>query len=182
MSKKQNNKNTNKKQTGSNAQKHPFLSAFSYTENGKPKSTLFLYTFCLSFVYIAVYVLALWAMIELLSKQLQSAGVDTALNNTIVSVAAGILASILCNIPHFLFKDKRMSFATYAWLAFYVVAAVIAMMIIQPSLSLLLILCWFAVIPVTIGFIIALLLFRKDYKPEVQQEKKEEWTQYINRR
>ena len=35
-----------------------FWSAFQMTENGKVKSTLLLYSFCLCWVYIAVYFIA----------------------------------------------------------------------------------------------------------------------------
>ena len=61
-----------RRQTAENPaeKKHPFLEAFLFTENGKPKSSLGIYTFCLSFVFLLVYVLCYEGAIRLLTGPL----------------------------------------------------------------------------------------------------------------
>ena len=44
-----------------------FWSTFLFTENGKPKSGFLVYTFCLSIVFIALYILAFRFIIDLLA-------------------------------------------------------------------------------------------------------------------
>ena len=41
-----------------------FWSAFQMTENGKVKSTLLLYSFCLCWVFIAIYVAAFFFLLD----------------------------------------------------------------------------------------------------------------------
>ena len=76
-----------KKQTQSRADR--FWSAFLFTENGKPKSSTLLYTFCLSFVLLAVYALCSYFAIEFLTAPLEN--VNTALANSLISIVAGLV-------------------------------------------------------------------------------------------
>ena len=49
-----------------------FWEAFLFTENGKPKSSLIIYTFSLSLVFTAVYILCYEVSIRLLTGLLAS--------------------------------------------------------------------------------------------------------------
>ena len=62
-----------------------FWRTFLFTENGRPKSALLIYTFCLSFVFVAVNWLVLSLMIDWLTPAL--AGQAPWLSNAAISLA-----------------------------------------------------------------------------------------------
>ena len=72
-----------------------FWSAFQMTENGKPKSALLVYTFCLSFVMLAVYVGAFFVVIQGLHNL--TAGLPVFFGNLIQALAAAINAEHLAD-------------------------------------------------------------------------------------
>ena len=85
-----------RRQTAENPaeKKHPFLEAFLFTENGRPKSSLGIYTFCLSFVFLLVYVLCYEGVIRLLTGPLS--GLPPFWSNLIIALlAAGLAVSWL---------------------------------------------------------------------------------------
>lgn len=164
-----------------NKQEHPFLSAFLFTENGKPKSSFLIYTFCLSFVFLAVYVFIISNAITILVPRLDRL-VSPSLNNTIVSAVSGIVGAVICCIPHHFFRDKRLVFGTHLWLALYVVASTICICIMARSLSFLQIIWWLAALPAAIGLALSYILFKRDYHPEPEKEPEPEWKKYVNRR
>ena len=161
-----------------------FWRSFLLTEDGKPKSGLLIYTFCLSFVFLGIYILAFWMVIEELSDPLAS--LPPVLGNLIQSVLVGVAASALSGLMHILLPDKRLAFGTHLWLALYVVASVITLAILLKEAELigamLMFALWFAVIPLTMGLTVTYLLYRRDYVPPRQVEEKPEWTKYTQRR
>ena len=161
-----------------------FWRSFLLTEDGKPKSGLLIYTFCLSFVFLGIYILAFWMVIEELSDPLAS--LPPVLGNLIQSVLVGVAASALSGLMHILLPDKRLAFGTHLWLALYVVASVITLAILLKEAGLigamLMFALWFAVIPLAMGLTVTYLLYRRDYVPPRQVEEKPEWTKYTQRR
>ena len=161
-----------------------FWLSFLLTEDGKPKSGLLIYTFCLSFVFLGIYILAFWMVIEELSDPLAS--LPPVLGNLIQSVLVGVAASALSGLMHILLPDKRLAFGTHLWLALYVVASVITLAILLKEAELigamLMFALWFAVIPLAMGLTVTYLLYRRDYVPPRQVEEKPEWTKYTQRR
>ena len=161
-----------------------FWRSFLLTEDGKPKSGLLIYTFCLSFVFFGIYIVAFWMVIEELSDPLAS--LPPVLGNLIQSVLVGVAASALSGLMHILLPDKRLAFGTHLWLALYVVASVItlAIMLSEAELigTMLMFALWFAVIPLAMGLTVTYLLYRRDYVPPRQMEEKPEWTKYTQRR
>ena len=161
-----------------------FWRSFLLTEEGKPKSGLLIYTFCLSFVFFGIYILAFWMVIEELSDPLAS--LPPVLGNLIQSVLVGVAASALSGLMHILLPDKRLAFGTHLWLALYVVASVITLAILLKEAELigamLMFALWFAVIPLAMGLTVTYLLYRRDYVPPRQVEEKPEWTKYTQRR
>lgn len=161
-----------------------FWRSFLLTEDGKPKSGLLIYTFCLSFVFLGIYILAFWMVIEELSDPLAS--LPPVLGNLIQSVLVGVAASALSGLMHILLPDKRLAFGTHLWLALYVVASVITLAILLKEAELigamLMFVLWFAVIPLAMGLTVTYLLYRRDYVPPRQVEEKPEWTKYTQRR
>ena len=161
-----------------------FWRSFLLTEDGKPKSGLLIYTFCLSFVFLGIYILAFWMVIEELSDPLAS--LPPVLGNLIQSVLVGVAASALSGLMHILLPDKRLAFGTHLWLALYVVASVITLAILLREAELigtmLMFALWFAVIPLAMGLTVTYLLYRRDYVPPRQVEEKPEWTKYTQRR
>lgn len=161
-----------------------FWRSFLLTEDGKPKSGLLIYTFCLSFVFFGIYIVAFWMVIEELSDPLAS--LPPILGNLIQSVLVGVAASALSGLMHILLPDKRLAFGTHLWLALYVVASVITLAILLREAELigtmLMFALWFAVIPLAMGLTVTYLLYRRDYVPPTQVEEKPEWTKYTQRR
>ena len=161
-----------------------FWRSFLLTEDGKPKIGLLIYTFCLSFVFLGIYILAFWMVIEELSDPLAS--LPPVLGNLIQSVLVGVAASALSGLMHILLPDKRLAFGTHLWLALYVVASVITLAILLKEAELigamLMFALWFAVIPLAMGLTVTYLLYRRDYVPPRQVEEKPEWTKYTQRR
>ena len=161
-----------------------FWRSFLLTEDGKPKSGLLIYTFCLSFVFLGIYIVAFWMVIEELSDPLAS--LPPVLGNLIQSVLVGVAASALSGLMHILLPDKRLAFGTHLWLALYVVASVITLAILLAEAELigtmLMFALWFAVIPLAMGLTVTYLLYRRDYVPPRQMEEKPEWTKYTQRR
>lgn len=161
-----------------------FWRSFLLTEDGKPKSGLLIYTFCLSFVFLGIYIAAFWLVIEELTQPLSA--MPPVLGNLIQSILVGIAASALSTVMHMLLPDKRLAFGTHLWLAAYVVACVVTLAVMLGDWSLigtmLVFALWFAVIPVAMGLGVTYILFQRDYVPPRQVEEKPEWTKYTQRR
>ena len=161
-----------------------FWKSFLMTEDGKPKSGLLIYTFCLSFVFLGLYIIAFWFAIEELTQPLSA--LPPVLGNLIQSLTVGAVGAGLSALLHILLPDKRLAFGTHLWLAVYVIASIITLAIlleVWDTIAVMLVFAfWFAVIPLAIGLTVTYLLYRKDYKPPVQPVQKPAWKQYTERR
>lgn len=160
-----------------------FWSAFRMTENGKPKSGLLVYTFCLSFVMLAVYGAAFFVVIEGLHNL--TVGLPVFWGNLIQSLAAAIVGLLVSILLHFVLPDKRLMFGTYLWLALYAVACLITLLIYLQGTgaagALLTFYGWFVVIPLALGLAVTHYLFRRDYVPP-KPDDEPAWKKSIQRR
>lgn len=161
-----------------------FWSTFLFTENGKPKSGFLVYTFCLSIVFIALYLLAFSYLVDLLAPMTRSwpAFWGNLFGSLCVSVAVLLVGVLL----HRLFSDKRLMLGTYLWLLLYIAAAVVYMAVylrgdgtMREFMSFAL---WFAIIPVVLGTILFFFLCRRDHHPAPPVEEEPEWKKYVKRR
>lgn len=161
-----------------------FWKSFLMTEDGKPKSGLLIYTFCLSIVFLGLYIIAFWFAIEELTQPLSA--LPPVLGNLIQSLTVGAVGAGLSALLHILLPDKRLAFGTHLWLAVYVIASIITLAILLEdwdTIAVMLVFAfWFAVIPLAIGLTVTYLLYRKDYNPPVQPVQKPAWKQYTERR
>ncbi len=162
-----------------------FWKAFLFTEDGKPKSSLIIYTFFLSFIFIGLYIAGFYLIIEGTTGLLS--GLPAFWGNLLQSLAVGAAGSLTGLLIHVLLKDKRLAFGAHLWLAFYLVAMVVTLLIMLKGdtgaiRAMLEFVLWFAVIPVTIGLAVTCLLYRRDYEPPTDRREEPEWKKYIDRR
>ena len=159
-----------------------FWKAFLFTENGKPKSGLILYTFCLSFLFLALYLVIFSLVPEYLGKPLER--VSPFWGNLIQSLTAGALGLGCAWLAHRLLPDKRLVFGSYLWLAFFALAAGITLLIMLrgtgASGAMLVFFVWFVIIPLAMGLAGSYTLYHRDYAPPPPPE--EPWKKYTNRR
>ena len=161
-----------------------FWGAFLFTENGKPKSSLLVYTFCLSFVFAAVYVVCYEGAIRLLTEP--TAAWPAWGSNLLISAAASLAGAALCCLPHRFFRDKRLVFGGHLWLALYALAVLVTMLILlggtEGTSAFLAMFGWFVAIPVALGAAVSGWLYRRDHHVEEPAEPEPEWKKYVNRR
>ena len=106
-----------------------FWGAFQMTENGKVKSTLLLYSFCLCWVLLALYGGCFALFNPWLDRLLQGLPVwQISLAEALVPAVAGTAAaSLVWLLP----GDKRLLPAGYIWLALLTLACLIALIIMM---------------------------------------------------
>lgn len=105
-----------------------FWGFFLPTKNGKVKSTLIINSFCLSILFLAVYIMAYLLLLEGLDALLAGT-MPSILTNMIESLIPAVIGTVLCNVLHFVFTEKRLVPAAYIWLLLYVVAATIYLLV-----------------------------------------------------
>ena len=161
-----------------------FWKAFLFTEDGKPKSGLMVYTFCLSFVMLGIYLAAFFFTIEKLTGP--TAGLPVFLGNLIQSLAASAVGLLLSFVLHKLLPDKRLVFGTYLWLVLYAVASLITLLIMLRGTgtagALFTFFGWFVAVPLVLGVAVSYLLYRRDYVPARTAEERPAWKKYTDRR
>ena len=164
-----------------------FWSAFQFTENGKPKSGLVVYTFSLSVLFAAVYFLCYEAAIRLLTGPLSS--LPAAAGNLIIALAASMAGAALCCLPHRFFRDRRLVFGGHLWLCLYALAVLVIMLFLlgftEGFVSFLTFFAWFVLPPVTVGTAASFLLYRRGGKADARTEteaEEPEWKKYVTRR
>lgn len=160
-----------------------FWSAFRFTENGRPKSGLGVYTFSLSLAFAAVYFLCYEGAIRLLSGPLSRLSVWQA--NLLTALSATIPGAALCCLPHRFFSDKRLALGGHLWLCLYAAAVLVIMLALlgftRAYGAFLVFFGWFVLPPVGLGTLLSALLYRKDRRPPRAPEEPE-WRRYVNRR
>ncbi len=172
------------KQEKRRKQADSFWSAFQFTENGKPKSSLIVYTFSLSILFAAAYVLCYEAAIRLLTGPLAS--LPAWAGNLLIALLASLAGAAACCLPHRFFSDKRLVFGGHLWLCGYA-AAVLAIMLIMLGFtegfqSFLVFFAWFVLPPVAVGTGASAFLYRRDWEKKPQADQEPEWKKYVSRR
>lgn len=160
-----------------------FWKAFLFTEDGKPKSGLMVYTFCLSLVYVLLYIAAFNLSIEWLTPV--TASWPAFAGNLVQSLAAGAALALISLALHRLLSDKRLMLGCHLWLAGYAVLVCISMVFLlgdrESYGAFLHFFFWFILIPVAMGLLVTFLLYRRDYVPP-KREEDQPWKKFTQRR
>lgn len=160
-----------------------FWKAFLFTEDGKPKSGLMVYTFCLSIVFVLLYIGAFNLVITWLTPV--TAEWPVFAGNLVQSLAAGAVGILAALILHRIFSDKRLMLGTYLWLGAYAVLVCVSMLFMlgdrEAFTAFLHFFAWFVAVPVILGLIVAYLLYRRDYVPP-KREEDQPWKKFTQRR
>lgn len=161
-----------------------FWKAFLFTEDGKPKSGLMIYTFCLSFVLLGFYIAAFYLSVEYLTPCM--AGFPAFLSNLLQALAASAAGVLMSFLLHKMLPDKRLIFGSHLWLLVYAVAAVITLLIFLwgtgAAGAMFVFFGWCVAIPLTLGLAAGYAMYRHDYAPPASGEEAPEWTKYTRRR
>lgn len=153
-----------------------FWSCFLFTENGRVKSTLLLYSFCLCFVFLAVYGAAYALILEWLDPLLT--GYPVALVNVVEAAVPTLVGTAVCSLTWVLSRDKRMMLSAYLWLAVLAVASFIAMLILlwgntQAQILFLQVFALFVPAPVVLGCALSAIWYTR-YRRRMTGSKKTE--------
>ena len=108
-----------------------FWSAFQMTENGKVKSTLLLYSFCLCWVFIAVYAASFAFLLDPLDALVS--GAPGIVAHVVEAVVPALVGAVVCVLPWPIIKDKRIIPASYTWIFLLSMACLIAMLVMMKD-------------------------------------------------
>ena len=108
-----------------------FWSAFQMTENGKVKSTLLLYSFCLCWVFIAVYAASFVFLLDPLDALVS--GAPGFVVYVVEAVVPALVGAVVCALPWPIIKDKRIIPASYTWIFLLSLACLIAMLVMMKD-------------------------------------------------
>lgn len=131
-------------------------------EHGRPKSAMFLYSFCLSLLFFALYATSYMLLIDVIEKAMPTASVFT--RNLAQSVLPGLAASFVCVPLFFVFPDRRLVPVAYLWLLAYALIALVTMALLTSADEFKIFLYFFAMLTPTgliSGGIPSLLLLRR---------------------
>ena len=138
-----------------------FWSAFQMMENGRVKSTLMLYSFCLCWAFAAVHGAAI--------AHALMAGTPVFLENLVTALVPAALGTAICGLTWFLPGDKRKLPAAYLWLTLLMLACVIALLALLKGergaqILALRFFGMFVLIPLIMGDGMSILLFYRYWK------------------
>ena len=144
-----------------------FWGAFQMMENGRGKSTLMLYSFCLCWVFAAVYGAAIALLIGPLHMLM--AGSPVFLENLVTALVPAVLGTAVCCLTWLLPGDKRKLPAAYLWLTLLMLACLIALLILLKGEQGAQILAlqffgMFVLVPLIMGDGMSILLFYRYWK------------------
>ena len=108
-----------------------FWSAFQMTENGRVKSTLLLYSFCLCWVFIAVYAASFAFLLDPLDALVS--GAPGIVAHVVEAVVPALVGAVVCVLPWPIIKDKRIIPASYTWIFLLSMACLIAMLVMMKD-------------------------------------------------
>lgn len=142
-------------------------------EQGRPKSAMFLYSFCLSLLFFAVYAAAYFFLIDVLESAFAASSVPV--RNILQAVLPGLAGTLVCCALFYAFPDKRLVPVAYLWLAAFALAALITMAFITEKEEFQIFLYFYAMlIPAGLlsGGLISFLQFRR-YRQKAAKVKEE---------
>jgi hypothetical protein len=111
-----------------NQKKNSFWDMFRFIKNGKPQSTVILMTFSYSLLFLAVYAIAYFFLIDLVEHLL--GGNPVWLANLLESLVPAIAGAAVCALPMTFAKEKQYIPMGYVWLILYALAALIGMLVL----------------------------------------------------
>lgn len=158
--------------------KFSFWDMFRFTKDGKPKSSVIVNTFSLSILFLVIYAVAYFYLIDVIHNWLIESPVWV--TATAESIIPGIVGTIICMLFALLIKNKRLIFLAYCWLAFFAVIVLVMMVIMlwKETDAFILFLNFFALfvpVPLLFGGGIS-FLWMKDYqKKNLPIEEKPAW-------
>ncbi len=140
-------------------------------EHGRPKSAMFLYSFCLSLLFFAVYATSYFFLIDVLESAFATSSV--LMRNILQAVLPGLLGTVVCCALFYVFPDKRLVPVAYLWLAAFALAALLTMAFLTEKEEFRIFLYFYAMlIPAGLlsGGLISFLQLRR-YRQKVAQAK-----------
>ena len=108
-----------------------FWGAFQMTENGRVKSTLMLYSFCLCWVLLAVYGGCFALINPWLDSLLRGAGAPIMITNLLEALLPAAAGTAAASLTWLLPGDKRLLPAAYIWLALLMLACLVALILLM---------------------------------------------------
>lgn len=124
---------------------------FSLMENGHLKSTLLMYSFALSFVFLAIYVLMYFLLLQPLDALL-AGHAETGIINLIESFVPSLLASLVCLLSFLIVREKKIIPIAFVFILIYALGILFLILFGEGSDgSLLHIFALFVPIPVLLG-------------------------------
>ncbi len=144
-----------------------FWGAFQMTENGRVKSTILLYSFCLCWVLLALYGGCFALLNPWLDAWLQGAGAPTLLISLAEALVPAAVGTAVASLAWLLPGDKRLLPAGYIWLTLLILACLIALVIMMGWKDMGLILQFFGMFtlaPLVLGLGSSLLVYYRIWK------------------
>ena len=144
-----------------------FWATLFLTPDGKPKSATLLYSFCLSLVYLAVYGVAYYLLIDIIERAF--AGSAVFVRNLLESVVPGLAGTIVCCSLWFVIKNRRIVPGAYVFLTVFAVISIVTMALLVDGESLRIFLYFFLMLVPTgliSGTAFSFLMFRAHLNAE----------------
>ena len=165
------------------------------TETGRPKSTVLLYSFLLSLVFLAIYMAAYAFMVGMIQQMFVPGVQNMTLEefseyalahrsqvvwmNVAESVIPGLSGSVVCCGISLLIKEKAIPAGAYIWLVVYLVVVLIAMLPIAKDMQVYKSFLYFVLMYVPVGLLTGTIfthhrygIYRKE-KLRKQREREE---------
>jgi len=108
-----------------------FWGAFQMTENGRVKSTILLYSFCLCWVLLAVYGGCFALLNPWLDGLLSGSALPVWLISLVEALAPAAAGTAAASLVWLLPGDKRLLPAGYLWLTLLMLACLVALIILM---------------------------------------------------
>ena len=146
-----------------------FWGAFQMTENGRVKSTILLYSFCLCWVLLAVYGGCFALLNPWLDGLLSGSALPVWLISLVEALAPAAEGTAAASLVWLLPGDKRLLPAGYLWLTLLMLACLIALLILLKGEQGAQILAlqffgMFVLVPLIMGDGMSILLFYRYWK------------------
>ncbi len=141
-----------------------FREMMSFTKDGRVKNSFFVYAVFLSFLLVAVHVILLTLLVEPIHSYFS--GLARPLTggwlNLFESGIPALVAALICNIPFFFLRDKRLILAAYSMILIYAAVIAIAALFIYKGDALTAFMIFLGAVlpaPLICGFLVSGVLY-----------------------
>jgi hypothetical protein len=145
-----------------------FWMALFLTPEGRPKSAMLLYAFCMSVLFIVIYGACYYFLIDVLERMF--ANYSVGVRNLTQAIVPGVVGSAICGSTYFLQrKEKRIIPVAYLCLWVYAVAIVIMAALLGEAVDFQVFMYFFAMLVPTgliTGSAYVFTLYRKHRRAE----------------